>query len=137
MNHSRQARICRHVAPPFVFKCPAAVCVITQWHRCYTLASLVLCFVSSKLFCLYASINTSLNVSIKTEDYNFRQGVWNKGAGEHIRVGVTHIGSRPQLAGQLLLLRVGGGHLQVEHRLQPGGAAVDPLTPLIILMRNK
>lgn len=49
----------------------------------------------------------------------------------------THVGSRPLLAGQLLLLRAGGGHLQVEHGFQPGGASVDPLAPLIVLTQQE
>lgn len=43
-----------------------------------------------------------------------------------------HVRSIPLLASQLLLLGVGGGHLQVEHWLQPGGASINPLTPLVI-----
>lgn len=49
----------------------------------------------------------------------------------------THVGPRPLLACQFLLLRVGGGQFQVEHRLQPGGASVDPLAPLIVLINIK
>lgn len=52
-------------------------------------------------------------------------------------VDITHVRSCPLLPGQLLLLSVGRGHLQVKHRLQPSGASIDPLTPLIILINNK
>lgn len=50
---------------------------------------------------------------------------------------VTHVRSCPLLPCELLLLGVGGGHLQVEHWLQPGGASIDPFTPLIILINAK
>ena len=46
---------------------------------------------------------------------------------------ITHVGSGPLLAGQLLLVGVGRGQLEVEHGLQPGGASVDPLAPLVVL----
>lgn len=49
---------------------------------------------------------------------------------------VTHVGACPLLAGHLLLLGVGSCHLQVEHGLEPCGASVDPLTPLIILINT-
>lgn len=49
----------------------------------------------------------------------------------------THVRPRPLLACQFLLLCVGSGHLQVEHWFQPGGASVDPLTPLIILRQHE
>lgn len=49
----------------------------------------------------------------------------------------THVRPSPLLARQFLLLGVGGGQLQVEHGLQPGGASVDPLAPLIVLISIK
>ena len=49
---------------------------------------------------------------------------------------ITHVGSGPLLAGQLLLLGVGRGQLEVEHGLQPGGASVDPLAPLVVLRNS-
>lgn len=52
-------------------------------------------------------------------------------------VSSTHVRPSPLLACQFLLLGVGGGQLQVEHWLQSGGASVDPLAPLIVLMNSK
>lgn len=52
-------------------------------------------------------------------------------------VSSTHVGPSPLLACQFLLLGVGCGQLQVEHWLQSGGASVDPLAPLVVLMNIK
>lgn len=49
----------------------------------------------------------------------------------------THVRPSPLLACQFLLLGVGGRQLQVEHWLQSGGASVDPLAPLVVLMNSK
>ncbi len=50
---------------------------------------------------------------------------------------VTHVRMCCLLDSQHLVLDVGRGHLHVKHWLKPGGASIDPLTPVITLINTK